>query len=213
MSPCTNTWWYLIAGGGGGGGGGRGAFAFPITLSQFCLYTWNSVETIEPKKCHHVPTKDSTVRAPVFDMHHYIRHLRALRKAHGSLLSGWMNYNYTACCWFPTSINILILPSQSNKSALKVTDCTVQSAEYWCFYGTWCTNKLLVKIALLQCENKNIYENEIVEHCLLEIIRYVSQYEVILKGKVGFHMAQMHAFTELFKTLLCLWSKEMRWLV
>ena len=33
-------------------------------------------------------------------------------KAHGSLLSGWMNYNYTACCWFPTSSNILILPSQ-----------------------------------------------------------------------------------------------------
>ena len=23
-----------------------------------------------------------------------------------------MNYNYTACCWFPTSSNILILPSQ-----------------------------------------------------------------------------------------------------
>ena len=23
-----------------------------------------------------------------------------------------MNYNYTACCWFPTSTNILILPSQ-----------------------------------------------------------------------------------------------------
>ena len=24
----------------------------------------------------------------------------------------------------------------SDKSGLKVTDCTVQSAEYWCFYGT-----------------------------------------------------------------------------
>ena len=34
------------------------------------------------------------------------------RKAHGSLLSGWMNYNYTACCWFPTPSNILILLSQ-----------------------------------------------------------------------------------------------------
>ena len=33
-------------------------------------------------------------------------------KAQGGLLSGWMNYNYTACCWFPTSSNILILPSQ-----------------------------------------------------------------------------------------------------
>ena len=39
-----------------------------------------------------------------------------------------MNYNYNACCWFPTS--------SSDKSGLKVTDCTVQSAEYWCFYGT-----------------------------------------------------------------------------
>ena len=43
--------------------------------------------------------KGTSIRqAPVF------RHLRAL--------SGWMNYNYTACCWFPTSNNILILPSQ-----------------------------------------------------------------------------------------------------
>ena len=40
------------------------------------------------------------------------RSLRALWKAHGSLLYGWMNYNYTACCWFSTSSNILILPSQ-----------------------------------------------------------------------------------------------------
>ena len=34
------------------------------------------------------------------------------RKTHGSLLSGWMNCNYTACCWLPTSSNVLILPSQ-----------------------------------------------------------------------------------------------------
>ena len=51
--------------------------------------------------------KGTSIRqAPVF------RHLRALRKSPWSLLSGWMNYNYTACCWFPTSSNILILPSQ-----------------------------------------------------------------------------------------------------
>ena len=30
--------------------------------------------------------------------------------------------------------DILILPSHIG---LKVADCTVQSAEYWCFYGTW----------------------------------------------------------------------------
>ena len=51
--------------------------------------------------------KGTSIRqAPVFGTsEHY-------RKAHGSLLCAWMNYNYTACCWFPTSSNILILPSQ-----------------------------------------------------------------------------------------------------
>ena len=53
-----------------------------------------------------------TVRAPVFGRHHFFVTWEHYRKAHGSLLSGWMNYNYTACCWFPTSSNILILPSQ-----------------------------------------------------------------------------------------------------
>ena len=44
--------------------------------------------------------------APVFGTsEHY-------EKTHGSLLSGWMIYNYTACCWFPTSSNILIPPSE-----------------------------------------------------------------------------------------------------
>ena len=51
-------------------------------------------------------TGTSIRQAPVF------RHLRAYEKAHGSLLSRWINYNYTACCWFPTSSNILKLPSQ-----------------------------------------------------------------------------------------------------
>ena len=47
-----------------------------------------------------------------------------------------MNYNYTAWCWFPTPSNILIHPSQFWQTGLKVTDFTVQSAEYWCSYGT-----------------------------------------------------------------------------
>ena len=51
--------------------------------------------------------KGTSIRqAPVF------RHLRALRKSPWKLLSGWMNYNYTVCCWFPTSSITLILPSQ-----------------------------------------------------------------------------------------------------
>ena len=53
-----------------------------------------------------------TVRAPVFGRHQFFGTSEHYRKAHGNLLSGWMNYNYTACCWFPTSSNILILPSQ-----------------------------------------------------------------------------------------------------
>ena len=54
----------------------------------------------------------STIRAPVFDRYQFFGTSEYYGKIHGSLLSGWMNYNYTACCWFPTSSNILILPSQ-----------------------------------------------------------------------------------------------------
>ena len=55
---------------------------------------------------------DCTVRAPVFGRHQFFGTSEHYGKAHGSLLSGWMNYNYTACRWFPTSSNILILPLQ-----------------------------------------------------------------------------------------------------
>ena len=53
-----------------------------------------------------------TVRAPVFGRHQFFGTSELYGKAHGSLLSGWMNYNYTACCWFTASSNILVLPSQ-----------------------------------------------------------------------------------------------------
>ena len=52
------------------------------------------------------------VRAPVFGRHQFFGTSEHCRKAHGSLLSGWMNFNYTAYWWFPTSSNILILPPQ-----------------------------------------------------------------------------------------------------
>ena len=81
----------------------------------------------------------STVRAPVFGRHQFFGTSEHYGKAHESLLSGSMNYFYTACCWFPTSSNILIYfhhTCSSDKSGLKVTDCTVQCAEYWCSYGT-----------------------------------------------------------------------------
>ena len=51
----------------------------------------------------------STVRALIFGRHQFFGTSEHSGKAHGSLLSGWMNY---ACCWFSTSRNILILPSQ-----------------------------------------------------------------------------------------------------
>ena len=53
-----------------------------------------------------------TVRAPVFDRHQFFGTSEHYGKTHGSLVTLWMNYNYTACCGFPTSTNILILPSQ-----------------------------------------------------------------------------------------------------
>ena len=52
-----------------------------------------------------------TIRAPVFGRHQFFGTSEHYGKVHGSLLSGWMNYNYTACCWFPTSSNIVILPA------------------------------------------------------------------------------------------------------
>ena len=55
--------------------------------------------------------KKNTVRAPVFGRHQFFGTLEHYGKTHGSLLSRWMNYNYTACCWFPTSSNISIHPS------------------------------------------------------------------------------------------------------
>ena len=55
----------------------------------------------------------STVRASViFGRHQFFGTSEHYRKAHGSLLSGWMNYNYSACCQFPTSSNISKHPSQ-----------------------------------------------------------------------------------------------------
>ena len=54
----------------------------------------------------------NTVRAPVFIRHQFFGTSKHYGKSHGILLSGWINYYYTACCWFPTFSNILILPSQ-----------------------------------------------------------------------------------------------------
>ena len=106
----------------------------------------NMLETVKDNVEYRTGT--SIRQAPVF------RHLRALWKSPWKFVI-WMNefnYNYTACCWFPTSSNILILPSQFWQIRFEsYTDCTVQSAEYWCFYGTCNLKKLDVNY----CETMN----------------------------------------------------------
>ena len=71
-------------------------------------YVWSRLKLLRL-----IHERSSTVRAPVFDrLHQFFGTSEHYGKAHGSLLSGWLNYNYTACCWFPTPSNILMLPSQ-----------------------------------------------------------------------------------------------------
>ena len=72
-------------------------------------------------------------QAPVF------RHLRALRKSPWKFII-WMNeiiitlhvagFLHPAIFWY--------FHHSSDKSGLKVADCTAQSAGYWCPYGTLC---------------------------------------------------------------------------
>ena len=93
-----------------------------LAFSYFCIYKSNQLglkknsfdsrnfgfwgkKTIEKRTC--------TVRPPVFSRHQFFETPRSIsEKPLWSLLSGWMNYNYTAYCWFSTSSNILIVPSQ-----------------------------------------------------------------------------------------------------
>ena len=70
-----------------------------------------------------------TVRAPVFGRHQFFGTSEHYGKAHGSLLSEWMNYNYTACCWFPTSSIILILPSQFWQ--IRFESCWLHCSKCW----------------------------------------------------------------------------------
>ena len=80
-------------------------------FNNLIFITWTTAsKIISQSACQTI--SPCTIRAPVFGRHHFFGTSEHYGKAHGSLLSGWMNYNYTACCWFPTSSNILILPSQ-----------------------------------------------------------------------------------------------------
>ena len=70
-----------------------------------------------------------TARAPVFGRHQFFGTSEHYGKAHGSLLSGWMNYNYTARCLCPTSSNILILPSQFWQ--IRFESCWLHCSKCW----------------------------------------------------------------------------------
>ena len=91
----------------------------------------------------------STVRAPVFGRHQFIDTLiRALWKSPWSLLSGWMNYNYTACCWFPTSSNILILPSQFWQ--IRFESCWLHCSKCWILVLL----RYMLSVSLIRCNNE-----------------------------------------------------------
>ena len=75
--------------------------------------------------------KGNSIRqAPVF------RYLRVLLESPWKFII-WMNEcYYTACCWFPTSSNILILLSHFWQIRFESYWSHCSSAEYWCSYGT-----------------------------------------------------------------------------
>ena len=105
----------------------------------------------------------SNRQAPVFQ--HY-------GKAHGSLSSGWMNYNYTACCWFPTSSNILILPSQFwqirfESCWLHCSKCRILVLLRY-FYNT---HNTLQGMSLCTVRKERLWRNTVQVHDVIEIIR------------------------------------------
>ena len=87
-----------------------------------------------------------TVRAPVFGRHQYLLAPQSIsEKLMEVYLSGWMNYNYTACCYvsyiqqyFNTSITVL------TNQLLKVTDVLFKvpnagAFTYFAMYQYTCT--------------------------------------------------------------------------
>ena len=133
-----------------------------LSLASFCqsravwhiyplqvLRTWHIQKAILTNE--NIPS--STVRAPVFGRHQFFGTLDHYGKAHGNLLSGWMNYNYTACCWFPTSSNILILPSQFWQIRFK---------SYW-LHCSKC--RILVFLRYMQNITIEIFKNFFLRNC------------------------------------------------
>ena len=119
-----------------------------------------------------------TVRAPVFGRHQFFSTSEHYGKAHGSLLSGWMNYNYTACCWFLHSAIFQYYHHSSDKSGfeklliamLKVpntgafTVCIIQKPincrrnfmEIWraCKFMCHTQHCYMLSVSLIRCKNE-----------------------------------------------------------
>ena len=76
-----------------------------VCVACFCLF-FLSLCCVESANIINYRKGTSIRQAPVF------RHLGALRKNPWKFMNFMNELYYTACCWFPTSSNILILPSQ-----------------------------------------------------------------------------------------------------
>ena len=61
-----------------------------------------------------------------------------------------MNYNYTACCWFPTSSNILILPSQFWQ--IRFESCLLHSVCSKCWILVLL--RYMLSVSLIRCNNE-----------------------------------------------------------
>ena len=70
--------------------------------------------------------------------------------------SGRRICNNAVCCWPTTSSNISIVNHNSFQGGLKVIDCTVFSAEYWCPNGTCVLIHFLITIFLLSLPRPTI---------------------------------------------------------
>ena len=81
------------------------------------------------------PVHKSSIRAPVFSRNQHSAPRSITEKLIQVLLFGWMICNNAICCWPYTSCTILIVFHNSVKGGLKVIDCIVLSAKYWCPYG------------------------------------------------------------------------------
>ena len=93
------------------------SFSRSQDLKSMHFFIWHQV--LENQE---VKVKLDIVRALVFGRHHFLGTSEHYGKAHGSLLSGWMNCS----CMLLVSYIQQYFNHSSDKSGLTVTDCNVQ---------------------------------------------------------------------------------------